>query len=163
MDNWIFIALPIAAAIHIIEEYILPGGFAEAFSKLLPRASHLFTLKFHIVVNGLFFLLCLISSFIGKANLVLSLSIFGLIFANAVLHIRGAIIKKGYYPGVISGVFIYIPMTVYAYSLFITSQQLTLMQAGLSFLLGVLYMGILMIYVLVQQRSNPDKVGLSEK
>ena len=163
MDNWIFIALPIAAAIHIIEEYIIPGGFAEAFSKLLPRASHLFTTKFHIFVNSLFFLLCLISAFIGKANLVLSLSIFGLIFVNAVLHIRGAIIKKGYYPGVISGVLIYIPITVYAYSLFITSQQLTWMQAGLSFLLGVLYMGILMVYVLVQQRSKIEDVELNKK
>jgi len=163
MDNWIFLALPIAAAIHIIEEYIFPGGFAEAFGKLLPRASHLFTLKFHIIVNGLFFLLCLISAFIGKANLVLSMSIFGLIFANAVLHIRGAIIKKGYYPGVISGVFIYIPITVYAYSLFITSQQLTWMQAGLSFLLGVLYMGILMVYVLVRQRSKTENVKLNKQ
>jgi hypothetical protein len=156
MDNLIFIALPIAAAVHIFEEYIFPGGFAEAFNKLLPRASHLFTQKFHIVVNVVFFLLCLISALIGKANLVLSLSIFGLIFANAVLHIRGAIIKKGYYPGVISGVFIYIPITVYAYSLFISSQQLTWMQAGISLLLGVLYMGVLMVYVLVQQRSDTD-------
>jgi hypothetical protein len=80
-----------------------------------------------------------------------------------VLHIRGAIIKKGYYPGVISGVFIYIPITVYAYSLFITSQQLTWMQAGLSFLLGVLYMGVLMVYVLVQQRSVTDNVELSKQ
>jgi hypothetical protein len=163
MDNWIFVALPIAGGIHIFEEYIFPGGFAEAFRKLLPRAAHLFTLKFHIAVNGVFLILCLISALIGKANLVFSLSVFGLIFANAILHIRGAIIKKGYYPGVISGVFIYIPITVYAYSLFITSQQLTLMQAGLSFILGGLYMGSLMVYVLVQQRSGNNTVEQSKQ
>jgi hypothetical protein len=163
MDIWIFIALPIAAALHIFEEYIFPGGFAEAFRNLLPRASHLFTVKFHVVVNSVFFLLCLIGALIGKANLVLSLSIFGLIFTNAILHIRGAILKKGYYPGVISGVFIYIPITIYAYSLFITSKQLTWIQAGLSFLLGVLYMGVLMVYVLVQQRSDSNNVELSKK
>ena len=162
MDNLIFITLPIAAAIHIIEEYIFPGGFAEAFSKLLPRASHLFTLKFHIVVNVVFFLLCLISALIGKANLVLSLSIFGLIFANAVLHIRGAIINKRYYPGVISGVFIYIPITVYAYSVFLSSRQLTWLQAGVSFLLGMLYMGVLMAYVLIQQVSDTGQQGSRE-
>ena len=158
MDNLVFIALPIAAAIHIIEEYVFPGGFVEAFSRLLPRASHLFTLRFHIVVNVVFFLLCLISALIGKANLVLSLSIFGLIFANAVLHIRGAIINKRYYPGVISGVFIYIPITVYAYSVFLSSRQLTWLQAGVSFLLGVMYMGVLMVYVLIQQRSDTNNV-----
>jgi len=163
MDNWIFVALPIAAAIHIFEEYVFPGGFAEAFRKLLPRAAHLFTLKFHILVNGVFFLLCVISTLIGKTNLVLSLSIFGLIFANAVLHIRGAIINKGYYPGVISGVVIYIPITVYAYSLFLTSRQLTWIQAGLSFLLGVMYMGVLMVYVLIQQRSDTNNVKPSKR
>jgi len=163
MDNWIFVAIPIAAAIHIFEEYLFPGGFAEAFNKLLPRASHLFTLKFHIVVNGLFFMLCLISALIGKTNLVLSLSIFGLIFANAVLHIRGAIINQRYYPGVISGVFIYIPITIYAYSVFLSSRQLTWLQAGLSFLLGVMYMGVLMVYVLIQQRSDTNTVKPSEQ
>ena len=163
MDDWIFIMLPIAAAAHILEEYIFPGGFAEAFRKLLPRAAHLFTLKFHIVTNGLFIILCLISTFIGKTNLMLSLSIFGLIFANAVLHIRGAIINKGYYPGVISGSFIYIPLTVYAYYVFISSRQLTWLQAGLSFLLGVLYMVVLMVYVLVQQRSGTNSIEPSKQ
>jgi hypothetical protein len=108
-------------------------------------------------VNGLFFLLYLASAFIGKANLVLSLSVFSLVFANAVLHIRGAIVTKKYYPGVISGALIYIPLAVYAYSVFLSSRQLTWLQAGFSFLLGVLYMGALMAYVLIQQVSNTDK------
>jgi hypothetical protein len=159
MNTLIFLALPIAAVIHVVEEYLIPGGFAEALSKLLPRASHLFTMKFHISVNGLFLLLCFISAFIGDSNLVLSLSIFGLIFTNAVLHIRGAIINKGYYPGVISGVLLYIPIAIYAYMYFITTAQITWMQAGLSFLLGVLYMAVLMVSVLVQQRDKCDDTG----
>jgi hypothetical protein len=154
MGDWIFIALLGAAVVHIIEEYVYPGGFAEAFNKLLPRAAHLFTPRFHLAVNGLFLLLCLSSAFIGKANLVLSLSVFGLIFANAVLHIRGAIVTKRYYPGVISGALIYIPLVVYAYSVFLSSRQLTWLQGGLSFLLGLLYMGALMVYVLIQRVSN---------
>jgi len=162
MDDWIFVALLGAAAVHIFEEYIYPGGFPEAFRKLLPRAAHLFTLKFHLVVNGLFLLLCLFSAFIGKANLVLSLSVFGLIFANAVLHIRGAIVGKRYYPGVISGALIYIPLMVYAYFVFLSSRQLTWLQAGLSFLLGVLYMGALMAYVLIQQVSDTGHPGPRE-
>ena len=110
----------------------------------------------------MFFLLCLISAFIGKTNLLLSLSIFGLIFTNAVLHIRGAIITKRYYPGVISGALIYIPLVVYAYSVFLTSRQLTWLQAGLSFLLGVLYMGVLMTYVLIQHVSTTGQQGSRE-
>jgi hypothetical protein len=99
MVNILFIALLIAAGIHILEEYLFPGGFAEAFNKLIPRASHLFTVEFHIVVNGVFILICILAAIIGRANYVLSMSAFGLVFANAMLHIRGAIIRKGYYPG----------------------------------------------------------------
>jgi hypothetical protein len=154
MGNWIFVALPIAAVVHIFEEYVYPAGFPDGLKRLLPRATHLFTPKFHLVVNGLFLLLCFASAFVGKSNLVLSLSGFGLIFANAVLHIRGAIVTKRYYPGVISGALIYIPLTVYAYYVFLSSGQLTWLQACFSFLLGVLYMGALMVYVLVQQVSN---------
>jgi hypothetical protein len=156
MNDWIFILLPIAAVVHIIEEYLFPGGFAEAFRKLLPRASHLFTVKFHILVNAIFILMCFIAALIRQANLILSLSVFGLIFTNAVLHIRGAIIQKGYYPGVISGIFIYIPIAIYAYSIFMNSKQLSWIQAIISFLLGVLYMGVLMIIVLTQKRSESD-------
>jgi hypothetical protein len=103
--------------------------------------------------------LCLSSAFIGRANLVLSLSVFALVFANAVLHIRGAIVTKRYYPGVISGALIYIPLAVYAYTLFISSRELTWLQGGLSFLLGALYMVALMIYVLVQQESSTGRQG----
>lgn len=107
-------------------------------------------------------MLCLASAFIGKANLVLSLSVFSLAFANAVLHIRGVIVTKKYYPGVISAALIYIPLMVYAYSLFLSSRQLTWLQAALSFLLGVLYMVALMVYMLIQQVSNAGQEGSRE-
>jgi len=163
MIDWVFVALPIAAVVHVFEEYVYPGGFAEALSRLLPRATALFTTKFHLVVNGLLIVLCLFSAFIGRANLVLSLSVFGLVFTNAVLHIRGAIVTKGYYPGVISGVLIYLPLTLYAYFVFLSSQQISWLQAGFSFLLGVLYMGALMVYVLVQQVDETSQQQPGER
>jgi len=109
------------------------------------------------VVNGLLFVLCLAGALIGKSNLVLSLSVFSLAFANAVLHIRGTVVTRKYYPGVISGALIYIPLMIYAYSLFLSSRQLTWLQAGLSCLLGVLYMGVLMAYVLIKQVSDTGR------
>jgi len=110
-------------------------------------------------VSMAFFLLCLASVFIGKANLMLSLSVFSLVFTNALLHIRGTIVTKKYYPGVISGSLIYIPLTVYVYSVFLSSRHLTWLQAALSFLLGVLYMGALMAFVLIRQAGHNDKQG----
>jgi hypothetical protein len=151
MGDWIFIVLPGAAMAHIFEEYIYPGGFADALKKLIPRAVHLFTPGFHVAVNGLFLLLCLSSLVIGRTNLVLSLSPFSLIFVNALLHIRGSIVTRGYYPGMITSVFLYIPLAVYVYSRFIMSGQLTWRAGVLSILLGGLYMAVLMGYVLLSQ------------
>ncbi len=151
MGDWIFAAAVGAAAVHIFEEYVYPGGFPAALKNLLPMAVHLFTPVFHLTVNGLFLLVCLCCALIGKANLVLSLSVFSLVFANAVLHIRGAIVTKRYYPGVISGALIYIPLAVYAYSMFLVSGHLTWLQGGLSVLLGAVYMAVLMGYVLFRQ------------
>lgn len=161
MVNNIFLALLLAAVIHILEEYIFPGGFAKAFNRLIPGASHLFTVKFHIIVNSVFILICIIATIIGRENYILSMSAFGLIFANAMLHIRGAIIQRGYYPGVLSGMFIYIPLTIYAFTFLITSKQLTWIQAVLSLTLGVLFMVVLMIIVLVQQRDNANNEQIS--
>ncbi len=151
MSDWIFVAVLGAAVAHIFEEYVYPGGFPRGLETLLPRAAHLFTRRFHVAVNGVFLLVCLFSALVGKANLVLSLSAFGLIFANALLHIRGAIVTQKYYPGVVTGALVYIPLAIYAYAMSLTSGQLTWLQAGLSFLLGVAYMAALMVYVLSQQ------------
>ena len=71
-----------------------------------------------------------------RANLVLSLSVFSLIFANALLHIRGAILQKRYYPGVISSALIYIPLAIYRTPGTSRPASLTWPQAGLSVLLG---------------------------
>ena len=155
MENWIFVLLPIAGLIHIFEEYVYPGGFQSALSKVVPKmASPFFTQKFHFAINGLFVLMCFASAFIGKTNLVLSMSVISLIFVNSMMHIRGVIITKKYYPGVISGALIYIPFAIYSYSIFLSSGQLTWVQASISFLLGVLYMGVPIIYVFIRQISK---------
>ena len=155
MNNWVFIALPIAGGIHIFEEYVYPGGFQNALSKAVPRmATPFFTPKFHLVINSLFIVMCFASAFIGETNLILSMSVISLIFVNSVMHIRGVLVTKKYYPGVISGALIYIPFAIYAYSVFLSSGQLTWIQASISFLLGVLYMGIPIIYVFIRHISK---------
>ena len=154
MKDWVFIALVSVAIIHVFEEYAFPGGFADALRNLLPRSTHLFTSGFHWVVNGLFLLLCIGCALIGQSNLILSLSAFSLIFVNALLHIRGSILTRRYYPGVISAVFLYIPLAVYAYSGFLVSGQLNWQEALISGLLGTLFMTLLICYVLLSQDKH---------
>ncbi len=149
--DWIFITLLDAAIIHVFEEYIYPGGFSDALKSLNPKAAHLITTRFSIFVNGVFLLLCLAGAIIGTASLVFSLSIASLVFINAILHIRSAIITRGYYPGLITAVLLYIPLAVYAFAAFLLSGQLTWVEAVQAFLLGALYMALPLSYILPTQ------------
>jgi hypothetical protein len=50
-----------------------------------------------------------------------------------------AIIQKGYYPGMVSGIILYIPISIYAYYYYLISNKITWLQAGISFILGIIY------------------------
>ena len=149
--DWIFVALLGAAVIHILEEYVYPGGFSDALKYLNPKAAHLITPRFNVIINGLFLLLCLTGAVVGTTSLVFSLSVASLVFFNAGLHIRGSIVARRYYPGAISAGLLYVPLAVYAYSLFLFSGQLTWLEAMQAVLLGALYMAVPMSYILSVQ------------
>jgi len=155
MGDLVFIALLVAAVLHILEEYVYPGGFQDALGKAIPEiALPYLTPRFHLAMNGLFILLCLAGLFIGKSYLVLSMSVISLVFINAMLHIRGTIVTRRYFPGVISGALIYIPLAIYAHFIFLSSAQLTWLEAGLSFLIGLALMGVPMMYVLIRRMGE---------
>jgi len=66
---------------------------------------------------------------------------------NGLIHIMGSIRVKGYAPGVDTGVVLYLPVAVYAYSLFWLSGQLTLLEGIVSAILGVLYQVVPICYL----------------
>ncbi|MBN1440744.1 MAG: hypothetical protein JW929_15160 [Anaerolineales bacterium] len=55
----------------------------------------MFTPLFRVVVNAVFYLLCILGAVFRNANRIFGISVFGCFFANALLHIRGAVIQKG--------------------------------------------------------------------
>lgn len=149
--DWVFVALLGAAVIHVFEEYVYPGGFSDALKNLNPKAAHLVTPRFNVIVNGLFLLLCVAGAIVGTTGLVLSLSVASLVLINAGLHIRGSIVARRYYPGTISAALLYVPIAVYAYALFLSSGQFTWLEAIQAILLGALYMAVPMTYILSAQ------------
>jgi len=152
--DWIFVALLGAAVIHVFEEYVYPGGFSDALKNLNPKAAHLVTPRFNVIINGLFLLLCFASAIVGTTSLVFSLSVVSLVFINAGLHIRGTIVARRYYPGAISAALLYVPLAIYAYSLFLSTGQLTWVEAVQAILLGALYMAVPMTYILSVQLAK---------
>jgi len=140
--SWIFWAFVGAAAIHIVEEFVYPGGFLASMRSFNPQFASSVTVKFAVIINSLFLLLCVAGAIVASRSLVLSLSVASLLFLNALMHIVGAVKVRGYVPGVISGVLLYLPLSLYAYYLFASSGQLTFLGGIASGLLGVLYQAI---------------------
>jgi hypothetical protein len=140
--NWIFSAFVVAAVIHVLEEYAYPGGFSDWMRSLNPRFAPWITARFALIVNGLFLLLCVMGAMIASKDLVFSLSVASLLFLNGLTHLAGAIRAKRYAPGVVSGVLLYVPLSLYAFYLFASAGRLTLAGSAMAGLLGVLYQAV---------------------
>jgi hypothetical protein len=142
----IFGAFLIVSMIHMGEEYFYPGGFMDVMKHLNPKFAPLVTAPMAVIINGLQLLLCIIAIVVGKNVLTFSMSVPGLLFINGLMHIMGCFRVKGYAPGVITGVLLYMPLSVYAYYFFISSGQLTLNGVIVTGVLGLLYQAVPISY-----------------
>jgi hypothetical protein len=140
--EWIFSAFLIASMIHMGEEYFYPGGFMDVMKRFNPRFAPLVTVPIAAIINGLQLLLCVIAIVVGKSALAFSMSVAGLLLINGLMHIMGSIRARGYAPGLVTGLLLYMPLSVYAYYYLIRSGQLTLNGALVTGVLGLLYQAI---------------------
>jgi hypothetical protein len=147
--EWVFSLFFVASVIHIGEEYFYPGGFLDVMKRLNPRFAPLVNVPMAVVINGLQLLLCVIAIGVGENAPTFSMSVAGLLCINGLMHIVGCIKVRGYAPGVITGVLIYMPLSVYAYYAFISSGQLMLNGVIASGVLGLLYQAFPISYLVL--------------
>ena len=140
--DWIFGSFLAVSMAHMGEEYFYPGGFMDLMKRLNPRFARFVTVRMAIIFNGLQLVLCVFAIVIGNKLPVFSMSIAGLLFINALVHIGACVRTKGYAPGVMTGVFLYLPLSIFAYALFIGSSRLTLGDVILTGILGLLYQAL---------------------
>ena len=143
----IFWAFAVAACIHVVEEFIYPGGFLDTMKGLSPRIAPFATVRAAIIFNGLFLVLCFVGAIVARQNLIFSLSIAGLLFVNALTHIGSTIKTKHYVPGVVTSILLYLPLSLYAYYAFGTAGQITLAEGAITIIIGALYQAIPMGYL----------------
>ncbi len=153
--DWIFGAFFGASLLHMGEEYFFPGGFMNFMKRLNPKFAPLVTKKMAIIVNGLQLLLCLLVIIIGRRALVFSMSLAALLFINGLIHIGGCFKAKGYAPGIITAIALYLPLSAYAYWHFTGSGQLTLIGVIFTVFLGLLFQTVpLGYFVLASTRKQ---------
>ncbi len=145
--DWIFGAFLLVSVIHMVEEFIYPGGFMDIMKRLNPRFAPFVTLPFVIIINGLQLFLCVIALIVGKQNLAFSLSVASLLLINSLMHVMGCIRARGYAPGVVSGLVLYLPLSVYAYLLFVASGALSVGEGIASGVLGLIYQAVPLGYL----------------
>ena len=142
--EWIFIAILVVSVVHVFEEYY--GGFVDQMQHFIPETD----LSQFVSVNMTFIMLTFIAVIVGSASLSYSLSIAALIFINVLFHLGGTIRLRGYSAGLISALFLYLPVSTYAYYYFWNSGALTPIEGIISILLGLLWMGFVFIHQFIQ-------------
>jgi len=152
--EWIFWSFLLASLIHMGEEYFYPGGFMDVMKRLNPALASFVTVPMAVIINGLQLVLCICAVVAGESRLTFSMSIAGLLVTNGVVHILGCLRVRGYAPGVITGILLYIPLSLYAYHYFVSSRLLTADRLIASVALGLGYQAVPIIYLTLARMSG---------
>lgn len=148
---WMFV---LTSLIHVGEEYFFPGGFIHGIQRLNPRYAAAFTVPFAVIVNSAFVLLVIAGALIGERSLVFSLSIAALLLINGIVHLAATLITNHYQPGVISGLLLYLPLSITAFFLYFSSGRIDISGILVAGLLGLLYQLIPLILIVTTQRRS---------
>ena len=157
-EHWLWWAPLAAAALHIVEEFLYPGGFAAWDREYRPSIRNSITPRMHLVVNAMLLAGCATVGLAGMPGGVLPVGGYGLrsaipgalavpgwlmlaalLFSNAVFHVIGTVETRRISPGVRTGVLLYVPLAVFGYWHFMNVGRASVLTAGLSALLGGSY------------------------
>jgi hypothetical protein len=155
--TWIWWAPLVAASLHIVEEFVWPGGFAAWDRTFRPEIKASITPRLHVIVNAALLYLCLAVAVagqpdgmltIGSAHLrsvpqawgpALWIGVAALLASNTMFHVVGALQTRRYSPGIVTGVALYLPLAVAGYTYFIRTGQVSVTQALLATAIGGSY------------------------
>ena len=129
----------IAALLHMFEEFAFPGGFACWFRRYRPESASDITVKKLVTINALLLLFCLGGPITTDKSFGIAewLTVTALFFGNAIFHIRAAIAMREYSPGLITSVFLYMPLAIAGYIYFLEFGNVPLRTALIAFFIGV--------------------------
>ena len=134
--------LPLFVILHIVDEFVFPGGFMAWYRNYKSSVSSSFTVRYIVIINCVLVILCILPLVLGETlqSFVLWLSMASVIFFNALFHIRGNIKLGKYSPGIITSVLLYIPISMYGYWFFLSNHLVPIELAAQSSLIGLLYL-----------------------
>lgn len=126
--TWIFWAPLGAAALHIVEEFLWPGGFLGWYRRYKPEIAASVTPRSLFILNALLLILCYDVGAMraGPVGPPLWFGVMALLFANAGWHLVAAVKTRGYSPGLITGLLLYVPLSLWGAVQLLQARAVTL-------------------------------------
>jgi uncharacterized protein with HXXEE motif len=156
--TWLWWAPLAAAALHIGEEFVYPGGFAAWDRAYRPEYSGSITPGLHVVVNALLLAACATVGIAGMPGGAIAvggvrfrsaipaalaapawLAMTALLFSNALYHLAGTIKTKRVSPGLRTGLLLYVPLALGGSWYFLGTGQLSVLGLVVSASIGGSY------------------------
>jgi hypothetical protein len=130
-----------AASLHIIEEFVWPGGFAAWYRAYLPDIAASVSNRFLFWINTALLFACLSAGVDGPSpyGAAIFLTVTALLFANGIFHLVATIQGRRYSPGVVTGVVLYLPLAIGGYATVLRSHLASPGTAAVAVLLGGSY------------------------
>jgi hypothetical protein len=140
-NDWVFWAMVGAFILHSLEELFTAGGFLANYNEYLigiGRAPKSYTWLYAVLA---FWALpgVVVAALIGSKFLIFSLGVMFAFFFNAIAHIILFIVQRKFSSGMLSGVLIIIPLTIYSYYIFMNTGQLSIADAFWSMIVGAAF------------------------
>lgn len=107
------IMLPGAILLHVTEEFLFPGGFYEWYKKLVPPKNDKgINSGYSVWINTLMIGVCVLPLYFGETDRGMDIwfSVSAIAAINACFHIWGVLKLKIYFPGVVTGILLYLPL-----------------------------------------------------
>jgi hypothetical protein len=135
------ILLPAAIMLHVTEEFLFPGGFIEWYAEFRPPKTQGVRPDYLVWINTLMMGVCVLPLYYGETRHGVGVwyAVAAIAAINACFHILGVFALKKYSPGVITGVFLYIP-------LFVAGSWYLLSSGNISWSRAILFLGIAVGY-----------------
>ena len=130
----------IAAGLHIVEEFVFPGGFTEWYRSYRREARRI-TPRFLVIVNAGLLLACLNIGLLDRqrAGGVYWLLISAVQGTNGIWHAWASYNSRQYSPGVITGLLVYLPLAFYGYVAWVQAGVVPLRLAVPAYAVGGAY------------------------
>jgi len=136
--------LPVAFGLHVIEEFALPGGFAEWYRGYRPQWAKRITTGYLLRINVVGAAACLLMP-LGAFDYRGGYSFGGIrvwciltaaMALNGMLHLLGTIQSRRYSPGLVTGIAAYVPLLAVAVAYLVRTRAMDFASAILCIVVG---------------------------